>query len=109
MFHKARRGIETEYARKSFHLMGMGAELYNEQLINLRETEPCKQYEELLKKHFSWNLWSLWDFQMSIVISARFYQSWSRLYFLLFLYRTFVDNNIFMLELTSCVKIISIF
>ena len=44
-------GIKTEYARKSFHFMG--AKLYNDLPIDLRKTESFKQYEELLKKHFS--------------------------------------------------------
>ena len=43
--------IKTEYARKLFHFMG--AKLYNELPIDVRKTESFKQYEELLKKHFS--------------------------------------------------------
>ena len=43
--------IKTEYTRKSFHFMG--AKLYNELPIDVRKTESFKQYEELLKRHFS--------------------------------------------------------
>ena len=44
-------GIKIEYARKSFHFMG--ARTYNELPIELRKTKSFKQYEELLKRHFS--------------------------------------------------------
>ena len=47
-------GIKTEYARKSFHFMGV--KLYNELPIDLRKTESFKQYEGLLKMYFSWKL-----------------------------------------------------
>ena len=43
--------IKTEYARKSFQFMG--AKLYNELPVDLRKTESFKQYQELLKQHFS--------------------------------------------------------
>ena len=43
--------IEAGCARKSFNFMG--AKLYNEPPIDLRKTESFKQYEDLLKKHFS--------------------------------------------------------
>ena len=42
--------IKTEYARKSFMLMG--AKVYNELPLELRKIENYKEFENQLKEHF---------------------------------------------------------
>ena len=44
--------IRTEYARKSFRFMS--AKIYNELPIEIRKTESFSDYNNLLKKHFSY-------------------------------------------------------